>query len=266
MLGKTTTLKIHTPEGVSFELPIASPFSRCLALAIDLGVLIALTILIKTVLGALAIIGRGIPFFGDSLSDFGTAATILMQFLIAMFYGITFEWLWNGQTVGKRLMKMRVIDERGLPLSVRQIIIRNLFRAVDILPAMFYLVGGISCLLTKRCQRLGDLAAGTLVIREVKVQAPDISGRSEFEENSFATVPHLEARLRQKTSPEEARIALDSILRRDEMDADHRLKVFAGIADYFRKISDFPDEITHGLSDEQYVRNVVDTLYRRASV
>ena len=50
------------------------------------------------------------------------------------------------------------------------------------------------------------------------------------------------------------------------MEDNHRLKVFAGIADYFREIADFPDEITHGLSDEQYVRNVVDSLYRRASV
>lgn len=266
MLGKTTTLKIQTPEGVSFQLPIASPFSRCLALSLDFAVVTALTMLLRLILIALAMIGAGIPGLGSALRDFGTGATILIPFLIITFYGITFEWIWRGQTIGKRLMKLRVIDERGLPLSFKQILIRNIFRAVDILPAFFYLVGGISCVLSKRCQRLGDLAAGTLVIREVQVEAPEISGRAEVEENSFASVPHLEARLRQRTTPEEARIALDSVIRRDEMEDNHRLKVFAGIADYFRGIADFPDEITHGLSDEQYVRNVVDSLYRRASV
>ena len=264
MLGKTTSLEVRTPEGVSFQVPIASPFSRCLALAIDLAVVFALTMVARQVLGLLSMIGSGIPIIGESLSDLGTGAMILIQFLVAILYGMITEWLWRGQTVGKRLLRLRVIDERGLPLGLRQIIIRNLFRILDKMPSMFYLLAGISCAFTKRCQRIGDVAAGTLVIRETDVDKPEVGELLVTSDNSFSSLPHLEARLRQRTSPEEARIALDAITRRNEIDPKHRLRVFSNLADYFREVAEFPDEITVGLSDEQYVRNVVDTLYRRA--
>ncbi|MEQ1842474.1 MAG: RDD family protein, partial [Verrucomicrobiales bacterium] len=67
-------------------------------------------------------------------------------------------------------------------------------------------------------------------------------------------------------TPEEARIVLDAVTRRNELSPDAQLKLFSILADYFRKLAEFPDEITIGLSDEQYIRNVVDTLFRRASV
>ena len=265
MLGKTTSLEIRTPEGVSFRVPIASPFSRCLALSIDIAVIAVLTILLIYVLSILAGMTAGLPVIGKVLQDFARGSMIFMQFFVVTFYGMITEWLWRGQTVGKRLMKLRVIDERGLPLAAKQIVIRNLFRALDILPSMFYLIGGVSCLLTRRCQRIGDIAAGTLVVRETEVAQPAVNELISSSENSFATLPHLEARLRQKTTPDEARVALDALTRRDELTPENRLHVFSEIAAYFREVAEFPDEITMGLSDEQYVRNVVDTLFRRAS-
>ncbi|MEM9282348.1 MAG: RDD family protein [Verrucomicrobiota bacterium] len=257
---------MKTPEGISFEIPIASPFSRCLALAIDYAIVVALTILMSQVLTALQTLFVGVPLLGDIIADFGTGASIILQFLIFNFYGIFTEWLWSGQTVGKRLFHLRVIDERGLSLSLRQVIIRNIFRILDILPSTFYLIGSISCLVTRRCQRIGDIAAGTLVIRESKARAPHYRELLNDGENSFASLPHLEARLRQRTTPEEARIALDAVTRRNELTPENRLAIFSQLANYFRDISEFPDEITIGLSDEQYVRNVVDTLFRRASI
>ncbi len=265
MLGKTTSLEVRTPEGVTFHVPIASPVSRCLSLGIDWFCVLALIILISFILNAASTIFAAIPVIGDTFSDFGAGAMIVLQFVVTTFYGMICEWLLRGQTIGKRLMKLRVIDERGLNLTLKQVIIRNLFRNLDILPSMFYLLGGISCALTKRCQRLGDIAAGTLVVREVKVSQPAISDAVVGGENSFATLPHLEARLRQRTTPEEARIALDAVSRRDQLDSGDRLEVFSQIADYFREIAEFPDEITLGLSDEQYVRNVVDSLFRQAT-
>lgn len=266
MLGKTTSLEIRTPEGVAFELPVASPFSRCLALAIDYAVVVALTMLVSQVLGMVSVALSAVPVLGEIVSDFGTGAMILLQFLIFTFYGMITEWLWSGQTVGKRLFRLRVIDERGLALGFRQIVIRNLFRLLDILPSTFYLIGSVSCLVTKRCQRLGDIAAGTLVVREVTVDPPQFGEVLAVSENSFARAPHLEARLRRRTTPEEARIALDSVIRRNELDADCRLRLFSKLAAHFREIAEFPEEITIGLSDEQYVRNVVETLFRRATV
>lgn len=266
MLGKTNALKVQTAEGVSFCVPIASPFSRCLALAIDIAVIIGLTILATTVIDILQTIAETVPQIGGILIDFGTGAAIILQFVIATFYGIITEWLWSGQTLGKRIFRLRVIDERGLSLSLKQILIRNIFRLLDMLPSTFYLIGGVSCLLTPKCQRTGDLAAGTLVIRESEVPAPSYNELLEKEENSFSTVPHLEARLRHRTSPDEARIALDAITRRSELNPESRLLIFSEIADYFREISEFPDKITVGLSDEQYVRNVVDTIFRKVSI
>ncbi|MEM6280102.1 MAG: RDD family protein [Verrucomicrobiota bacterium] len=266
MLGDTTSLKIRTPEGVEFSLPLASPFSRCLALAVDYAVVVALTLLISRVIEIFQDAVEVIPLIGPILSDFGAGATILLQFLVFTFYGMLTEWLWAGQTVGKRLFRLRVIDERGLAPGARQIVIRNLFRVIDILPSTFYLLGSLSCLLTKRCQRIGDIAAGTLVIREVVPKPPELDEVLLSGENSFASHPLLEARLRQKTSAEEARLALDAVSRRNELEPENRLELFARIADHFREITEFPDEVTSGLSDEQYVRNVVDTLFRRARV
>lgn len=263
MLGRTTSLEVNTPEGVTFEVPVASPFSRCLALAIDYAVVVALTLLLGQVIGLLQLTVSEIPIIGDIIGDFGSGAMILLQFLLFTFYGMVTEWLWSGQTLGKRVFRLRVIDERGLSLGIRQIVIRNLFRLLDILPSTFYLIGSISCLFTKRCQRIGDIAAGTLVIRETAARPPRFGDALGGSENSFATVPHIEARLRQKTTPEEARIALDAVNRRNDLAPEARLRLFGQLADHFRDLTKFPEEVTIGLSDEQYVRNVVDTLFRR---
>lgn len=266
MLGETTSLRVRTPEGVEFSLPLASPFTRCLALAVDYAVVVALTLLITQVIDIFKEAVELIPLIGPILSDFGTGTTILLQFLVFTFYGMVTEWIWSGQTVGKRLFRLRVIDERGLAPGTKQIVIRNLFRVLDILPSTFYFIGSISCLITKRCQRIGDIAAGTLVIREIVPKQPELDEVLLSGENSFSSHPLLEARLRQKTSAEEARIALDAVSRRNEFEPERRLELFARIADHFREITEFPDEVTSGLSDEQYVRNVVDTLFRRARV
>ena len=264
-LGKTASLEIRTPEGVSFTLPIASPATRAFAWMLDGFVIFGIMKAVSAALGALATATIVIPIIGDAVLDFASAVQILMGFLVSVFYGIFLEWVWRGQTVGKRVMRLQVVDERGLTLGFRQIVLRNLFRIVDILPTLFYFVGGVSCLLSARCQRLGDIAAGTLVIRRPKLEEPAIDQILGGGLNSFTAYPHLEARLRQKTSPAEAQLALDALIRRDEMDAAHRLRVFAGLAEHFRGYVDFPEEITHGLSDEQYLRNTVDTLFRKRS-
>lgn len=266
-LGKTASLEIRTPEGVSFSLALASPVIRGAAWLFDLLIVGALSIGISQALGLLAAASAALPGLSEAISDFAGAIRIVLGFAVSVCYGIALEWLWRGRTVGKRLFGLRVVDERGLQLNLRQIVLRNLFRMVDILPSLAYLVGATSCLLTKRCQRLGDIAAGTVVIREVAMAEPAIDQiLAKTGYNSFSEHPHLEARLRQQSSPEEAQIALDSLLRRDELDPAHRLEVFAAIAGHFRGRAEFPEEAIQGLSDEQYVRNVVDSLYRKAVV
>lgn len=266
-LGKTTALEIRTPEGVSFSLALASPVTRCLAWMVDLLVIGGITLAVSICLQLLAAAFAGIPYLNQLVLDFAQAIQVFLSFVISIFYAATLEWLWRGRTVGKRLLRLRVMDERGLSLSLRQILMRNLFRVVDALPSLFYLVGATSCVVNKRCQRLGDLAAGTLVIREQSVPEPQVDqvlARTGY--NSFSEHPHLETRLRQLVSPEAAQVALDCLLRRDELAPPSRLEVFSRVANYFREFVEFPDEATLGLSDEQYVRNVVDTLYRKSVV
>ena len=95
----------------------------------------------------------------------GIAIAVLLIFVLLWGYFIFFELTWNGQTPGKRAAGVRVLTSRGEPVTLVHTLVRNVLRIVDALPS-FYMVGVISILVTRRSQRLGDLAAGTVVVRE----------------------------------------------------------------------------------------------------
>jgi uncharacterized RDD family membrane protein YckC len=251
---KTNILTIRTPEGILFPLRLSGPVTRFLAWTIDFATIIVIMKVVNSLLGILGIVSR----------DFVTAAATLAYFVISLGYGIVMEWYWRGQTLGKRLFRLRVMDEQGLHLQFSQIVIRNLLRFVDSLPA-FYLVGGLACLISRRAQRLGDIAANTIVVWSPKISVPDLDQILADKYNSFRGYPHLEARLRQRVSPHQAGLALQTLLRRDQLDSRARLELFRDIASHFKVVVNFPQEATDGISDEQYVRNVVDTLFRKQS-
>src|SRR5262249_57728043 len=102
------------------------------------------------------------------------------------------EWYWRGQTVGKRMLRLRVVDRQGLRLQPSQIITRNLLRFVDGLPA-FYMLGGLTSLLNRQGQRLGDIAANTVVVRTAGLRPPDLDQISKGPFNSLSQYPHLAA-------------------------------------------------------------------------
>lgn len=249
---RTDTLTIETPEGIVFALQLAGPIIRFLAWTVDMACIGALTSVLNTVLGLLGIISR----------DVAMAAATLAYFFVSVGYGMAAEWYWRGQTVGKRLLHLRVADAQGLRLQFSQIVIRNLMRFVDALP-LFYLVGGIACLLSRNVQRLGDLAGNTVVVWIPRISRPDLDQLFMDGENSLAAYSHLTARLRQRVSPREASLALQALLRRDELAPDARLVLFGEIAAYFKSIVQFPEEAADGISDEQYVRNVAAILFRK---
>jgi uncharacterized RDD family membrane protein YckC len=250
-MERTNTLHIKTPEGITFALPLAGPVARFLAWVIDFACISVIMMAIN----------MGIQITQIVSSDFAQAAAIISYFLVSTGYGILCEWTYKGQTVGKRLMSVRVMDIQGLRLQFSQIVIRNLLRFIDSLPVC-YLVGGLSCLLSPKSQRLGDLAANTIVTREPKIPRPDLEQILPHKYNSLRDHPHLVARLRQRTSPHEANIALQALLRRNELDPPSRVELFAQIAAHFKKIIAFPQETTDGITEEQFVRNVVDALVR----
>jgi uncharacterized RDD family membrane protein YckC len=245
------SLTIGGAEGITFEIPLAGPLSRFLAWVIDLAVITVAFIAMNVVLSLLALINV----------DIAMGAYMFLSFAILLSYGIIFEWFWRGQTIGKRFMRLRVKDERGLRLRFDQVVLRNLLRVVDLLPVM-YLVGGLTCLVSRRSQRLGDIAAGTVVVYEPKTTVPDLKSLAGDKYNTFRKHPHLEARLRQLAPPAAGALAVQALMRRDNLNPADRLAVFKEMADYFRRTVAFPEADTLGIADEQYVRNVVDSLFR----
>jgi uncharacterized RDD family membrane protein YckC len=249
--SRTNTLPIRTPEGIVFSQVLASPVARFLAWGLDLVCVIAV----------LTILNIGLAFLQFISPDLAQALSLLLYFVVSIGYAMVTEWYWRGQTFGKKLLRLRVVDAQGLRLRFSQIALRNLLRAVDALPA-FYLVGGSACLLSRRAQRLGDLAAGTLVVRNPRLEQPDLDQVMAGKFNSLRDYPHLEARLRQRVSPAEAAVALAAVLRSQMLEPAERLQLFLELAAHFRGKVEFPAQALEGLSDEQYVRNVVDALYR----
>jgi uncharacterized RDD family membrane protein YckC len=241
---------VRTPEGVSFTLKLASPVLRGVALVIDV-------VAVSTAWSVLSVV---ISLLDLLSSDIAGTIHIIGFFLLSEGYRICAEWLWRGQSIGKKLLRLRVVDERGFRLSFAQIVLRNLLRFVDALPA-FYLVGGLSALVTKRAQRVGDIAAGTLVVWEPAELTPDLTALRGEKYNSLRAHPSVVARLRQEVTPAEAHAAWQALARRDGLDDAERVALFAEMAAHFRAITPVPPEATEGVSDEQFLRNIVDALY-----
>lgn len=247
---RTHRLHLRTPEGVAFSFRLASPVLRLAALLVDWAVVTAAWIAVSILIGLLGILAP------DLTMGFATVG----YFLLSQGYRMLTEWRWRGQTIGKRVLRLRVVDAHGLPLTFPQILLRNLLRFVDALPG-FYAVGGLASLLNTRGQRLGDLAAGTVVIWEPVELAPDLEAIRGDKYNSLRAHPALVARLRQAVAPDAARAAWQALARREQLEPAARLELFAGIAAHFRSLTSLPAEVTDGVGDEQFVRNVVDVLF-----
>ncbi len=174
------TLIIETPERVPLEFALASIGNRFLAVAIDHFIQYFSIFLIAWFFLSVAGYGtRDISEAPDALLSempkWTMAILIIVLFLIFAGYFIVFEWLWNGQTPGKRLLKLRVIREDGRPLTLWEAIARNLLRICDAAPGFVlpvYSIGLIVIFLSGRDQRVGDIFAGTVVIRERTDEAP----------------------------------------------------------------------------------------------
>ncbi len=174
------TLIIETPERVQLEFALASIGNRFLAVVVDHIIQFFTIFVVTWALISLTQLSK--------LTESGTAKAMLAQmpkwtiailiiliFLIFASYFVVFEWIWNGQTPGKRLMKLRVIREDGRPITFWESLARNLLRLFDTFPGFvipIYSIGLITIFMSNRDQRLGDLFAGTVVVRERTDEAP----------------------------------------------------------------------------------------------
>jgi uncharacterized RDD family membrane protein YckC len=154
---------VLTPERVSLEYGIAGIGSRAGAAIIDTLIqLVALVVVAAAGTGAGAAASLSSGRFVEVIV---IAVVALGAFAITVGYFMVFEIVWNGQTPGKRILGIRVIRESGYPIQAADSVVRNLVRIVDWLP-LFYGIGVLVMLFNKRSKRLGDFAAGTLVVRE----------------------------------------------------------------------------------------------------
>ena len=150
---------ISTPEGIEIDIVLAGLGSRFLATMLDTLIQTAAIIALTLVIAAAA------NTSGDGSSGWGVAGTILVAFLVLFGYHVLFETLGSGRTPGKRSAGIRVVRQDGGPIGFLASVIRNTIRLVDFLPAL-YGVGIVAIVASARNQRLGDMAAGTLVVRE----------------------------------------------------------------------------------------------------
>lgn len=173
------TLIIETPERVPLAFALASIGNRFLAVAIDhflqyfVIFVVAWAFLSLSGIGSMETIENS-SFFQE-MPKWTIALMIVVLFLIFAGYFVFFEWLWNGQTPGKKLLKLRVIREDGRPITLWEALARNLLRIFDAVPGFVlpvYSVGLITIFLSSRDQRVGDMFAGTVVVRERADEAP----------------------------------------------------------------------------------------------
>ncbi|MFM7243778.1 MAG: RDD family protein [Planctomycetaceae bacterium] len=146
-----TTLTVVSPENIAFQFRLAGPAARAMAFLLDALVIVSALAAVLVAFGTLGVVAEA--FMG--------------LFLVAVFfvwwgYGAACEVLANGRTAGKAALGLRVVSQTGLSINPAQAILRNLLRAVDVAPPFFPGVVSMAC--TRRLQRLGDLAAGTMVV------------------------------------------------------------------------------------------------------
>jgi uncharacterized RDD family membrane protein YckC len=253
-------LVIETPEHVELRFVLASLGNRFLACAIDHTIQLAAVLMVFLMAEA---IGYGVQRWSTTFAvQTVLAGAILINFVLVFGYFVFFESWWNGQTPGKRWLGLRVISEDGRPVTFFQATVRNLIRLIDMMPAAAilpsYFVGILSVFLNPRNRRLGDLAGGTVVVRErgwtTGGSNPSTGLLAGHEAEELAATPGF------PTAPSALTCQLIStfLRRRGELDAAPRSHWAGRIR---RRLEDEMGEPswTTGLKDEQ----VLETLYRQ---
>ena len=218
------TITIATPEGVELRLQLAGLGSRFIAGTADLVIQLVL-------LAILALLTQGV-------SGAGGVVLVLGAFVITLFYPILFELLAGGRTPGKRMTHLRVLRDSGAPVDLPASAIRNLMRLIDG-PLLVYLPTVVSIALTRRNQRPGDLAAGTIVTRENPVAVGARTSGREAGATAGAEGWDTSA-----VSPQEVAAIRRFLERREDLDRDARRRLAARLADGLRpKVSSAPSNL-----------------------
>jgi len=249
-VARETDTPIHrlfSPEGVRLELPIAGPAPRMFAYGIDLVIILVLIISMIMALIAILPIGTSIDQWAHHVfheaarqatgrnkehpMDFGALGGVLValfvlgQFAVETGYFIFWEMVTNGRSPGKMLAGLRVVRRDGLPIGLKNSVLRNLLRIVDILPEN-YVIGLVSMLLSRSGERLGDHVAGTIVIRLDRPQAAP-----ELEASRNGAVPALTRAQLSHLGPRELQLIRATLRRIPNLSGERGIALLNEVAD-----------------------------------
>lgn len=219
---------VDTPENISVSYGVAGIGSRFLAGIID-------TLLIGLIYFVLLFAVAYANSVMDEWSSVFVAIVVIVMFLITWGYYILFELLWNGQSPGKRLIGLRVVHTGGRPISFIGSAIRNLVRVVDFLPSM-YALGVVTMFIDARSRRLGDLAAGTLVIKEERVVTLESLTSNQNNAKYLLPlkpgepIPPLELQHVDQLKMEEFELIHDFLTRRSHLSSSSRARLASQLA------------------------------------
>jgi uncharacterized RDD family membrane protein YckC len=238
-----TTITILTPENVEVTYELAGLATRMRGAALDTLLQGVALVSVWIVLGVL------LATAGPTLQNWLVALGILLTFIIFIGYYLFFEARWNGQTPGKRVTGMRVLKDGGFPIDFRSAVVRNVVRLFDLLPGP-YAVGFTSAFFSPEYKRLGDYAAGTVVVRERPGGEPRLE-----------TVPDLGDGPASLPGAEDVHAIQHFLHRRPELTAEQRAAYARRLALAHGRLLGYPlDQVAAG--PEQFLQWLVDEALR----
>jgi uncharacterized RDD family membrane protein YckC len=237
-------ITVTTPEHVAIRLEPAGVGSRFLAVFLDALITMAISSVAGTIL--MIVLPTGIA----------AAIWVTASFVLTWGWHVYFETRRNGRTPGKRALSLRVVDARGLPLTVYQSMARNVARVVDFLP-LFYGFGAVASMLTPSGGRMGDLIAGTVVVRETTplVSRGDLA--AERRHNTLRT-PRVQRLIRHRIGLEEREFLLTLCLRSAKLSPEARYDLMEEVAAFYREKLGLEEE---PISGENFVRDLTVLCY-----
>jgi uncharacterized RDD family membrane protein YckC len=242
--GRRGERLILTPEHVPIRLAPAGLGSRFLALLVDVALILGLAAAFKSIVQR--VLSPGVA----------EAFSTTIAFILFTGYPIWFELRHQGRTPGKRFFRLRVVDGRGLPITLEQSFVRNIVRVIDFAPA-FYGAGGLVALFDRDRRRLGDILADTLVVHERIPLSPQGRIRLERRFNALRT-PAALRRIRQRVGLEEREFLLTLCLRADRLKESARYDLMEEVGTHYRERLEID---APQLSDENLVRDLTAVLY-----
>ncbi|MDE2481291.1 MAG: RDD family protein [bacterium] len=220
------TLEVRTPESIAFSYELAGLGTRFLAIAIDLCIQIGIVIAVAFGFYEIGVhASKGSHANDDAASNLAIALVVVLVFLIFFGYFIIFEALWHGRTPGKRLLGIRVVRDGGYPLDFTAALVRNLIRVGEF-SLGFYAISIVAALLSRENKRVGDLAAGTIVVRDARMDVEVSSLRELANEPVYAATAYV--------TGEERALIKRFLDRRDALLPERRTALAASIAERIR--------------------------------